>query len=462
MRPDEIRARLSAAIRSDSRAAAILKKIAAGRANFSDTMEYSLISGRLTGRQLSAVVTELAEGREELAEALLRDRYDDINARCAEVQTALDDKQGLHLAPQKAEFPKERTTKFTRSLTDRTNKVGTTVSDETIKRRARSVSENITVTFHDDFIKENAKFRDRAGLKCYVTRSTSGNCCPWCSDIAGRYLMSEQPEGLFGRHDNCDCTIVYDGQVLRGQPGENGRRGRKWAEDKPKVEYTPPKRFSREEAKEIENRLLFASKPGKDDSAIADMDFINSRAFADKFKGKYENADVENAVVNACRQLVKNRNGTFYEEAFFIDAKTGKTVSYVKSKQKNGVNMPKDLKKYLTNAREKSIIMIHNHPNSSPFSRPDYLTSSEYKSCYEALAVGHNGDVFSFRNTFGTKGEFLGYFEENGNEYPYYEAIRDYRVAYSKHSARGASDFEARNIAWKEVSEMRGFIYEKR
>jgi len=250
VRTDEIRARLSAAIRSDSRAAAILKKIAAGRANFSDTMEYSLISGRLTGRQLSAVVTELAEGREELAEALLRDRYDDINARCAEVQTALDDKQGLHLAPQKAEFPKERTTKFTRSLTD------PTVKDETIKRRARSVSENITVTFHDDFIKENAKFRDRAGLKCYVTRSTSGNCCPWCSGIAGRYLMSEQPEGLFGRHDNCDCTIVYDGQVLRGQPGENGRRGRKWAEDKPKVEYAPPRKLSRAEAEKLQAENL--------------------------------------------------------------------------------------------------------------------------------------------------------------------------------------------------------------
>ncbi|MBR1383809.1 MAG: hypothetical protein IJ555_08380, partial [Ruminococcus sp.] len=111
---------------------------------------------------------------------------------------------------------------------------------------------------------------------------------------------------------------------------------------------------------------------------------------------------------------------------------------------------------------EKSIIMIHNHPNSSPFSRADYLTSSNYNSCYEAIAIGHNGDVFSFRNTFGTRGDFLGYFEENGKRFPYYESIRDYRVSYSKHSSRGADDYEARDLAWKEVSKMRGFIYEKR
>ena len=455
MTADEIRLQLAEAVRGDKRAAAVLKKIAEGKADFTDTMTYSLISGRLTGRQLAEVILEFSEGRAELAEALLRDRCEDINAKCAAVQTTLDEKQGVHLAPRKAAFPTERAATFAHSLTD------PTVSDETIKRRARNVSENITVTFHDDFIKENVKFRDRLGLKCYVERTTVGDCCPWCSGIAGRYEMRHQPPDLFGRHDNCDCIIVYDGQVLRGQLGENGRRGRKWAEDKPKVKYTPPKRFSREEAKEVENRLLFASKPGKDDSAIADMDFINSRAFADKFKGKYENADVENAVVNACRQLVKNRNGTFYEEAFFIDAKTGKTVSYVKIKQKNGVNMPKDLKKYLTNAREKSIIMIHNNPNSSPFSTADFITATGYSSCYEAIACGHNGDVYSFRNTYQKQGAFLGYLEEEGKKIPYYEGTRDYYIAFAKYR-RTNDDFNARHLAWESTARTRGFEYERR
>ena len=455
----EIRAQLSEAIRSDRRAAAILKKIAAGRADLTDTMDYSLICGRLTGSQLAEVILELSEDREELAEALLHDRYEDINARCAEVQTALDDKQGLHLAPQKADFPAERAAKFAHSLLD------PTVTDETIKRRARSVSENITVTFHDDFIRENAAFRDRAGLKCYVERTTSGGCCDWCSNVAGRYLMQEQPEGLFRRHDNCDCTIVYDGQVLRGQSGVNGRRGRKWVEEKPKAEYTPPRKLSRAEAEKLQGekapkRLTdWNSKPGKDDNAIADMQYINSQAFADKFKGKYANEDVEKAVVNACRQLVKNRNGTFYEEAFFIDANTGKTVSYVKSKQKNGVKMPKDLKKYLTNAREKSIIMIHNHPNSSPLSTKDYLTSTQYASLLETVACGHNGDVYVFRDTYNTQGVKVVLLDGSIE----YESIRDFRYQYQKNiEIYKMKDFEARDSAWRAIQYNRRFYYEKR
>lgn len=262
MTTDEIRAELQAAIRSDKRAAAILRKIAAGRASFTDTMNYSLISGRLTGQQLSAVILELSEGREELAEALLHDRYEDINAQCAAVQTSLDEKNGLHLAPQKAAFPADRVAKFVHSLVD------PTVKDETIKRRARSASENITVTFHDDFIAENAEFRDRAGIECFVERITDGSCCPWCNKVAGRYRMQDQPEGLFSRHDNCGCTIIYDGQVLRGQIGENGRRGRRWIEQPPKVEYQKPTVLSRSEAEKLQAELLPRRLTGGENGGI--------------------------------------------------------------------------------------------------------------------------------------------------------------------------------------------------
>ena len=282
MTADEIRAELQAAIRSDKRAAAILRKIAAGRASFTDTMNYSLISGRLTGQQLSAVILEFTEGREELAEALLYDRYEDINAQCAAVQTSLDEKDGLHLAPQKAAFPADRAAKFVHSLVD------PTVSDETIKRRARSASENITVTFHDDFIAENAEFRDRAGIECYVERQTDGKCCPWCNKVAGRYRMQDQPEGLFSRHDNCGCTIIYDGQVLRGQIGENGRRGRRWVEQPPKVEYQKPTVLSRSEAEKLQAELLPKRLTGGENGGI-----INYR-------------DSEDGLFSITEQAVKN------------------------------------------------------------------------------------------------------------------------------------------------------------
>lgn len=197
----------------------------------------------------------------------------------------------------------------------------------------------------------------------------------------------------------------------------------------------------------------FAEKPGKSDSAIANLDFINSQAYADKFKGRYANEAVENAVVSSCRQLIKNRNGTKFEEAFFIDAQTGKIISYVKGKNESGYNMPKSLKKRLTNAKENSIIMIHNHPNSSPFSSTDYNTASKYASCFEAIACGHNGDVFCFRGVYGTRGAES---EKYGCE-----ALREFRIGLTKYKRLYPNEFEARHKAWQSTAMNRGFFYEK-
>lgn len=337
------------------------------------------------------------------------------------------------------------------------------LASDAIKVLGRT-SENITASASDEYMKTNAEYRSKAGLDAYIVRTDGAGCCKWCAALAGKYKYPDDiPDDVFRRHDNCTCDVSYI--CDKGRQNVHTKKWTKVNERAKRIEYAAgaPKSMkqTREEAKELEERLV-ASKPGKSDNAIADMKFINSQVFADKFKGKYENEQVEQAVVKACRQLVKNRNGTFFEEAFFIDAQTGQTISYIKGKQKNGIEMSEELKKRLTNAREKSIIMIHNHPNSSPLSRADYLTSSSYKSCYETLAVGHNGDLYSFRNTFETQGKLLGYFVEDGIEYPYYEAIRDYRVAYSKYTSRGQDDFQARDLAWKDVSRMRGFIYEKK
>lgn len=112
---------------------------------------------------------------------------------------------------------------FAHSLTD------PTVKDSVIKRRAGAGSETITKSFHDDFIEKNAKFRNDAGLRCYIIRIGT-NCCDWCTEVAGKYEMGDQPEGIFRRHDNCDYTIIYDGQKLKGKRNEKGERTKTWEE----------------------------------------------------------------------------------------------------------------------------------------------------------------------------------------------------------------------------------------
>ena len=203
----------------------------------------------ILGRELSAAVLDLSD-RERIVSKLLHDCYNDINGVCSDVQLSIDEAMGLHLKPQKANYPAERVQQFSHSLID------PTVKDSVIKRRARAGSETITKSFHDDFIKKNVQFRTDAGLKCYIVRIGT-KCCEWCSDVAGKYEFGEQPDGIFRRHDNCDCTIIYDGQVLRGKYNTDGvTRGKTWTErGEVPAEYEPTS-FTQEKAKELERRNL--------------------------------------------------------------------------------------------------------------------------------------------------------------------------------------------------------------
>lgn len=246
---EQLRAALDKKLAADPALRSITKRILSGTATFKDTAEYAKVLSHILGRELSAAVLDLSD-RESITSKLLRDCYDDINSVCSDVQLSIDEAMGLHLKPQKANYPAERVQQFSHSLID------PTVKDSVIKRRARAGSETITKSFHDDFIKKNAQFRTDVGLKCYIIRIGT-KCCDWCTEVAGKYEMGDQPDGIFRRHDNCDCTIIYDGQVLRGKQNANGSRSKTW-EELPNVnaaEYTPPS-LSEEQGRAIEQRNL--------------------------------------------------------------------------------------------------------------------------------------------------------------------------------------------------------------
>lgn len=196
-------------IERDSICRAVQKKIDEGRADFTDTARYTDRAAELLGEVLAVYVPDMPpEEREALCKALLRQRYTDTNAMLNAVQRTLDAAQGLHLAPQIADYPEERVDQAAHSLADET------VPMETIVRRAKSAPATIARSFQDDYIEKNASFRSSAGLKCYINRIAAGGCCKWCTAIAGRYSYGEEPGDIYRRHDNCSCSVTY----------ENGRK----------------------------------------------------------------------------------------------------------------------------------------------------------------------------------------------------------------------------------------------
>jgi len=239
---ERLQAQLAAKTATDPRMRAILRRIQVGTASFSDTALYTRYLGEQLGGILADALPDAAP--EEIAEAarvLLREAHADVTAQAAIVQEIQDRQLGASLAAQRPKYPAGRVEKVASSLTDQT------VPVETRQRRARNASANVVASYHDTFIKENARIRSDAGFSCKTVRLGT-QCCPWCAKLTGSYPAGSEPRDLFRRHDNCTCTIIYETrrtrQTLRGQ-------GKSWNVVE-EVEWKAPTRFSRNEAKALQ------------------------------------------------------------------------------------------------------------------------------------------------------------------------------------------------------------------
>lgn len=244
---------------SDSRLAKLLKRIQGGKGTMHDAALFS----KECGAALSAAIAKnvvpenLPNGTlyyniaEKILGGTLRDNYDLLNMAAQAVQEQTDSKLNIRIEPQKAEFPQERVHKIINAAADQT------ADSETIKRRLDSPVRNVTESFFDDYVEENAKFREEAGLQTYLVRQTNGKCCDWCASLAGRFRYEDAPEGIFARHDNCTCTVDY----ITGTYRQDVWSKRKYAltpEQRKEILNSTPKatRFTKEQAKNLQNQVL--------------------------------------------------------------------------------------------------------------------------------------------------------------------------------------------------------------
>ena len=234
-----VREEVQQRIEQDPELIRLRKKIESGKATYADTAAYSNRAGKLLGEVFSRRLPEIPlEEREPLCVELLHDRYIDINAVVDTVQRFMDDALGIHIAPQYAPFDSERGHQIGSSLRDLSKPV------ETLQRRAQSAPETATKAIHDDRMKTEAKFRHRAGLDCRITRVAVNGCCPWCSKVAGRYRYGEEPDDIYRRHDNCDCTVTFE----NGRKRQDVWSKREWEAPEPGAGAGDPIVLTKEQA----------------------------------------------------------------------------------------------------------------------------------------------------------------------------------------------------------------------
>ena len=144
----------------------------------------------------------------------------------------------------------------------------------------------------------------------YIIREGS-NCCEWCSSVAGKYKFGTQPDDIFRRHDNCDCTIIYDGQVLRGKRNTDDSRSKTWEEVPNADSSYNPTVLSPEEAERLQAK-------NQQKTLTNGVKFNNSSI------DNSNNRDIIKLEIN-----LFDTSDELYVEAFSIEEETGFTDIYL-------------------------------------------------------------------------------------------------------------------------------------
>lgn len=141
----------------------------------------------------------------------------------------------------------------------------------------------------------------------------------------------------------------------------------------------------------------------------ANRSVIDSKDYADKFNGIVVLPNVKQRIVETARESIYENDGTQNETITFLDKWTGAQVGEkFHHEYKGGLTSSGTIT--IPDADDNSLILVHNHGNSSPFSFDDFYLLNECHEIKTIIAAGHNGTVFKM--SVG-KGKRLDLFDKN-------------------------------------------------
>ena len=223
---EQIDARFKSNNLRDRQLLRVSKKIQAGSADLTDAHAYAERLGVNLSDALTGTLTEdkLPNGKlyyniaERTVIPSLEQNYEMVNEAAAQIQKAIDQRAKIGLGSVRADFPIERI----QNLIDKM-----TADDITYEQVIRWLMEpiiNNSEAFTDDYIRANADFRAKAGLRTKITRRVANNCCDWCAAMSGTWVYGSEPPDIYRRHEFCRCTVTYQSDKI----SQNVWSKRKW------------------------------------------------------------------------------------------------------------------------------------------------------------------------------------------------------------------------------------------
>lgn len=206
---DKIKSDLVKLSKSNGHLQSIIKRLESGNANLADVDDFAQATGTVLKKVFEKSITESPKAftdEQLIAEILgdiFGDNYDLINSVAENIQKQLDKAAGIGIKPQRADFPSERIENLAKVTAQKD------LTDKTSLSEFTASVENINGSIFTDYVKTNADFRSKAGLRVYVIRSDHSKCCAWCSKLAGKYVYPDVPKDVWRRHKRCTCEITY-------------------------------------------------------------------------------------------------------------------------------------------------------------------------------------------------------------------------------------------------------------
>lgn len=199
---------------TDRTLARVSAKIRDGTATQIDGHTYAEHIGRNASKALQEVITpdRLPDGKlyyniaTRTVVPTLQNNQALVNDAASLIQQSIDKKTGIGLKSVNPQFPVERINGLIDKMT-----ADDILIDEALKWLGEPIINN-TEAFMDDYIRENAEFRNDAGLKTTITRVSETNCCQWCADLDGTYEYGNEPEDIYRRHEFCRCAVTVQYQ----------------------------------------------------------------------------------------------------------------------------------------------------------------------------------------------------------------------------------------------------------
>ena len=200
----------------------LLLLVRSGKANFIDAHEFSTKLGQILSEALQNNISGLIlpDGKMHfnIASRILNEtlgtNHKMVSTYAKQVQETLNKEAGIGLKSIQAPINQER-------IDGLVNRLSYEENFDDVSWILKEPIVNFNQNIVDNHIKVNADFHFKSGLKPKIVRTTDGNCCAWCSKLAGVYTYPGVNKDVFRRHDRCTCTLDY-------HPGD-GKKQNVWS-----------------------------------------------------------------------------------------------------------------------------------------------------------------------------------------------------------------------------------------